>query len=493
MKHVAGFHSLSPRRRQGDVNVMWNLMAVLIYVVAIGKTRAEDLATQFPTYTTTWLTTEYDDMLFFNLPSIAITLDIEKDDDVLIPFQDKLTENLESHLEKFYRNKLLTAEIGNPVFMDVDLESRLLWKELSMTPKKQQIEDASSGINAFNYGTVEFLKKYEVRGIFNCKIKLRVEPIVTEDGEKEKLALLNQVLMHVFFLEAFEEDHEWDLLHGFLSNPILHDIINVDIKVMDSGFVHPHDRDGNLVFPKSIDYVKEAKTPTWMLVGIAFVITFGVVLIVVWFCLFILMKGKKRFRFFHLLRNKMCSSIDNNDDDSCKGSSVTGSTSSNDSVCTADPSTMSNINYNLDAWANSITSISLRNPNKRKKRGQKVVKRPYFRPSDEHSSNLSCITEADNESSCSTVKSTGTSRSERSRRKRESKNASLAMSTEHYESPSATSGLSSIIYEEGDVDKDTDADDDNNNKMQSAPLLSDRGLIRLLPSEDEDDYLFSKV
>ncbi|VEU35452.1 unnamed protein product [Pseudo-nitzschia multistriata] len=491
MNEICGFSS--SRRRRQRKNLLWNSIAVLISVGSMGSTYAEDFATQYPTTESTRFDDDdnsYDDILFFDLPSMAITLDVDTEDNVLIPFEDKLTESIEHHLEHFYQKKLLTSEIGNPKFIHVDLESNLLWTEVSMAPNMRQTDD------------VTFVKKYQVQGIFNSKIKLQVEPIVTEEGEKEKLSLLNQVLMDLFFLEAFEDDYQWDLLHGFLLEPLLHDIINVEINIMDSGFVHPHDANGNLVFEQGGDdfYSKsifslQTKDVHWIMVGVILATSFLVGLIALWICLCIATKGGKRHYCFRWLRGKTTTYYD---DKSLEGSSVTGSTSSHDSVSAESEAT--SLSYNLDAWANAITSITLRNPARRKKRGAKVVKRPYFRPSDEHSSDLSCIAEGDNESCTSTVKSAGTSRSERSRRKRRNSKSSWKSSTAYdlpsLDSSSVSSALSSVIYEEEPEKETADSDEnangiteDDDGTKQSAPLLSERGLIRLMPSDDEDDIL----
>ena len=103
----------------------------------------------------------------------------------------------------------------------------------------------------------------------------------------------------------------------------------------------------------------------------------------------------------------------------------------------------------------------------RKKRGAKVVQRPYFRPCQEHSSDLGCITEADNESWCSSVRSSKSGRSAKSSKSRASR----------YSRSRKRAVKSSVIHEEEEEDEE--------DQVQKSPLLTQRQLIKLMPSEDE--------
>ena len=95
-----------------------------------------------------------------------------------------------------------------------------------------------------------FVKRYQVEGIFNCKIKLQVEPINTEEAKSVRIS---ETLMNVFFLEAFENENYMDLKHDFLTDPLLRDIISTEVEVMDIGFVHPYDENGDLLFDSNDD------------------------------------------------------------------------------------------------------------------------------------------------------------------------------------------------------------------------------------------------
>jgi len=473
---------------------MWNVVVLLFSVAAIGNAQAEDVANA--TLSSPISTAP---MLFFDLPSLSMILDVEKEDNALIPFQDQLKDSMELHLEKFYKNKFLTSEVGIPAFVDVDLELQLLWKELWVEPKEitEEVQDQT-------YTKIAFVKKYEVRGILNCKIKLQIDPITSEYEieEEEKPVFVSQSLINIFYLEAFENEHYWDMMHGFLTTPLLRAILSAEVKVLDVDFVHPYDEQGNLRFESddnffglSIDYDDDAGVSFIMVVGVIFVIMFFLALVAIWFYLCVVMKGSQRFLWN---KNKIGRSR-SRDGDSFKGSSVTRSVNSdasgggNDDDEESTGSWASSITANLDQWASSITSIPLRDVDnrRRKNRGNKTVGRPYFRPGHEHSSSLDCITEVDNESWCSSVKSSRSGRSSKSRKKRynhsktrRSEESSPLASTESFDSSmSSSSSVVSTIIHEGV--SENSADDEEN--AQSSPLLIQRQLIKLIPSEDEDD------
>ena len=441
--------------------LMWNLIVALFSVASVGKAIAQDATSE---------------MLFFNLPSMSMTLDVEKSDNAIIPFQDQLKESMEEHLEKFYENKLLTTGVGIPKFVDIDLESQLLWKELWVGPKQTTLEVANH-----TYTENNFIKKYEVKGIFNCKMRLQIDPTVTILNE-EKPVFVSQTLIDIFFLEAFQSDHYWDMMHGFLTTPTLRGIISTDVQVLVSGFVHPYDENGDLLFESDDDFYGRGMdfdkgiSPI-AIVATAFAITFLCAIGVIWYYLCFVMKGDTRFMW----RKKKKRRSRPRDDGSLKGGARTDSTNSEDSDDSGeydddddDESFLGWASANLDAWASQITSIPLRDVEKkrRKKRNAKVVGRPYFRPSQEHSSSLGFITEADNESWCSSVRSGRSAKSSRSAKSR-------AYSRSRTRKPEDVE--SSVIYE-GDAE---DSTEDEDHDPQSSPLLTQRQLIKLMPSEDE--------
>eukprot|EP00531_Pseudo-nitzschia_arenysensis_P006978 CAMPEP_0116136512 /NCGR_PEP_ID=MMETSP0329-20121206/11762_1 /TAXON_ID=697910 /ORGANISM="Pseudo-nitzschia arenysensis, Strain B593" /LENGTH=470 /DNA_ID=CAMNT_0003631381 /DNA_START=70 /DNA_END=1482 /DNA_ORIENTATION=+ len=447
--------------------LMWKLIVVLFSAASVGKTLAQDASSE---------------MLFFDLPSLSMTLDVEKTDNAIIPFQDQLKESMEGHLEKFYENKLLTTGVGIPKFVDVDLESQLLWKELWVGPKALNFEVANH-----TYSENNFVKKYEVKGIFNCKMRLQIDPATTISGE-EKSVFVPETLINIFFLEAFQSDYYWDMMHDFLTTPLLQDIITADVKVMDAGFVHPYDDNGDLLFESDDDFYGRGmefkhKVSPIAIIASAVAIFFLFAICVIWYYLFFVLKGDTS-RFVWRKKKKGRS----RDDASLKGSSRTGSTNSEDDADESgeydededdDDSFVGWATANLDVWASSITSIPLRDVEKkrRRKRNAKVVQRPYFRPCQEHSSNLGCITEADNESWCSSVKSSRSNRSSKS-----SKNRAYSRSRTRKTESRADSN---IIYEDDAEEDEEQQQQYQHQQAQQSPLLTQRQLIKLMPSEDE--------
>lgn len=441
--------------------LMWKLIVVLFSAASVGKALAQDAASE---------------MLFFDLPSLSMTLDIEKSDNAIIPFQDQLKESMEGHLEKFYESKLLTTGVGIPQFVDFDLESQLLWKELWVGPKPTTLEVANH-----TYIENNFVKKYEVKGIFNCKMRLQIDPVTSVSGEEESV-FIPETLINIFFLEAFQSDHYWDMMHNFLTTPLLQDIITADVKVLDVGFVHPYDENGDLLFESDDDFYSRGmefkhKVSPIAIVASAFAIFFLFAICVIWYYLFFVLKGDTS-RFVWRKKKKSRS----RDDASLKESSRTDSTNSDDDSDGSceydndddDDSFMGWASANLDAWASSITSIPLRDVEKkrRRKRNAKVVQRPYFRPCQEHSSNLGCITEADNESWCSSVKSSRSNKSGKSSKSRAYSRSRTRKTEDRVDS--------NTIYED-----DTEEDEEQQQQAQQSPLLTQRQLIKLMPSEDE--------
>lgn len=469
--------------------MMWNLVVLLFSAAAIGKGQAEDTS---PTSTAP--------VLFFDLPSLSMTLDVEKEDNALIPFQDQLKESMESHLEKFYNNKLLTTEVGIPALVDIDLESQLLWKELWVEPK-ETTEEASG--QTFN--ELSFVKKYQVRGFFNCKIKLQIDPITTEYGA-EKPVFVPQTLMNIFFLEAFQNEHYWDMMHGFLTTPLLRDIISADLEVLDIGFVYPYDENGDLRFESdddfmsgSVKYDDNSGLSLIMILVSVFILLILLALIAVWLYICVVMKGDIRFKNkFRRKRSRDKGSQRSLETDSVHSEdSGDSGDSEEDDEEDEDNGWASSITANLDAWASAITSIPLRDVDskRRKKRKSKVVQRPYFRPSHEHSSYLENIWEADNESWCSSVRSgrsvkssrsTNNSRnnkSSHSRSRRPKEPSARLVSVASFDSEASTSSVAAVVIYEDDAENATDDDDES----QSTSLLTQRQVISLIPSEDETD------
>ena len=109
---MAASSSLSANRRR--LGMMWHVAVMLFSVAAIDRVSANNAS---PT-------------LYFDLPSLSLTLDVEKTDNYLIPFQNRLRNAIDDHLEFFYEKKLLKSEVGVPKLVDIELESQLLWKEV---------------------------------------------------------------------------------------------------------------------------------------------------------------------------------------------------------------------------------------------------------------------------------------------------------------------------------------------------------------------------
>jgi len=494
---------------------MWSVVVLLFSVSAIETAQAtgdSDPTTSFPTTSTSSPTTSTSSptsstlsptssapVLLFELPSLSITLDVEKQDDALIPFQDKLKEVMENHLEEFYNDKFLTSEVGIPAMVDVNLDSQIIWKELWVEPK--EIIDYSQN---HEYNDISFVKKYEVQGFSNCKIKFQIDPLTTQYGVKKPL-YVSQTLVDLFFLEAFESDHYWDMMHDFLTTPLLQDIISADVTVLDDGFVHPYDENGNLLFESNDDFFGKivqfdddgggtgnTGMSTLMIAASIIIMLFFLTLVLIWIYICVAMRGEL---LFHLRRRRRVGRSRSREEGSYKDSVSTRSSYSDEdlsSVASIDGDEdepfapgggwASSISANLDAWANSITSIPLRDIDvarkgrKKKKAGKKVVGRPYFRPCQEHSSSLDCITEADNESWCSTVKS-GRSRSSARSGSTRTRGASRG-GTRRAGDDDDDDGVAAI--HEGDEE---DSDDDDEERGQASPLLIQQPQQR--PQEDQ--------
>jgi hypothetical protein len=103
-----------------------------------------------------------------------------------------------------------------------------------------------------------------------------------------------------------------------------------------------------------------------------------------------------------------------------------GSDSVTDDACTNSSVDMAHDDEEsawLDHWAQSITSIPLREPksvSRKKKRGQ-PTKQSFVRPAHQHSTFLDCIAEADNESCASTVATESSTRTSRTTNSSKSK------------------------------------------------------------------------
>ena len=97
--------SSSPANR-GRLGIMWHVAALLFSVVLIDGVSASGASQTF----------------YFDLPSLEMTLDVEKTDNYLIPFQNRLRSTMTDHLEEFYIHKLLESKVGVPRSLDIELD-----------------------------------------------------------------------------------------------------------------------------------------------------------------------------------------------------------------------------------------------------------------------------------------------------------------------------------------------------------------------------------
>ena len=287
-------------------------------------------------------------MLRYDLPSFALYLKVTKKDNALIEFQDHLEETIAEHLQTFYENKI--SLVKPPTSVHVALDSKLVWKELSSTTEKDT--SSSTTITEYTAQTETTFKQYEVSGKYECKIAIKYD---MEEMNEQDSKFLTQSLMNLFFIESFQADNYWDLLHSFLSSPILQDIKDVQITVLEDGFI-PYSGgqpsfDDDYYIPLHTKTNSGSGMTPGMILGVALATIFCIGLVGIWIYLCFMVPGT----FFYDLRKNggkvegLYKESDSVTDDACTNSSVDMTPDDEESKW-------------LDHWAQSITSIPLREP-----------------------------------------------------------------------------------------------------------------------------------
>jgi hypothetical protein len=285
-----------------------------------------------------------------------------------------------------------------------------------------------------------------------------------DDGDSEKNFFITDSLMSLFFIEAFQAGNYWDLLHRFLASPTLQEISDVEITVLEDGFVpysggSPSFDDDWYKPPRLRSSASNDTMTPGMVIGIAFATLFCIGLIAIWVYLCFMVPGT----FLYNARRRKPEAH-------YKDGSVTDDACTNDSI----DFTPEEESAWLDAWAQSVTSIPLREPSgiqkKKKKRGQ-PTKQSFVRPAHEHCPSLDCIDESDNESCASSVASTKTTATNRTTKSsiKEQKNRSMVDYLSS--SPFLQQGAFGTIAEQNDMILDppgkntSDADEDRKERL----------------------------
>jgi hypothetical protein len=303
--------------------------------------------------------------VLYSVPNFSLMMHIANQNDANIVFQDRLENALRDHLDHFFSTKMDAETYGHGSVQEVSLSSSIIWRE--------KVEDAQDQVPHDDGGTEgRLVRQYEALADFECQINLNIDDNA-----------LSQPIMDLLLIEAFEGENYWYLFHILLSDDILNAIDQLQISVNTIGF-RPYDG-------KDPEY--ETHESGWSKstsIGVAAASFFFLILAGMWVYLCLFAKGTLWFRtrphpwtFLFRTRPHPSASFD-------KGSVTTDAQSSDpdvDSYCFDDEEESAW----MDAWASSITSITMRHPTKPKK--QKRVRRPAQRASLR--SVLSAIMEGD--------------------------------------------------------------------------------------------------
>jgi hypothetical protein len=350
--------------------------------------------------------------LRYELPSFSLTLKVDKHDNTLITFQDRLEETIEDHLEDFFQEKLETF-LKLPTKVRFDLESKLIWRELSTEASEASSQSQQSD---YVFQEQELVKKYEVRGQYDSQMTLNYYNNNNNETVSQN-SMVTHSLLTLLFIESFQGRNYWDLIHRILSSPTLMDTTDVQITVLEDGFVP--NNGGAVAFDDDYWFATQkrhhsAMSPG-MIVALAFVTFFCLAIVAIW--TYLCYNVPSSF-FMNVSKPRNATTYKGQD------GSVTDDACTDNSLEYGDEETIGGSVGNdwMDVWAKQVTSIPIREPftlPKRKKRGQ-PTRQSFVRPAHEHFSDLDCITELDNESCCnSTVasaKTAATSRTSRSSR-----------------------------------------------------------------------------
>jgi trimeric autotransporter adhesin len=384
--------------------------------------------------------------ILYDLPSFSLTLQVSKNNNRLVSFQDELQKEIQYHLEEFFKSKLDTMQTTaststRMLVQNVGLSSHIVWRELtaaltdggSMTTTSSATTTPTTNterttVTDDDTQNQSIEKAYEVRGSYDCDLSLLLERYhadddATEDSSSSSSGLgVSSTLMNLFFIEAFQGENYWDLIYRFLSNDELRNIHDVMIVVQDDGFKPYHH--GLDHYQVDDDWYNNSDSSPNIskgaIVGLAFGTLITIAMIGGAVYIFCIVQGSSLHRLYKITfaigeRTGGSGSSSINDDkgsetdDACTNSSSEPNENDDDN----DDDNNDEESGWLDAWANSITSIPIRDPSfHRKKRRGKPTVQPFVRPAHEAMSSLEldCIDEVDNE----TVTSDRTSESKTS-------------------------------------------------------------------------------
>jgi hypothetical protein len=320
--------------------------------------------------------------ILYTLPAFTMVLQVQKSDNALTVFQDRLDIALRSHFIAFFSDQLNTEDFSYGTVVDVGLVSQTFWREIN--------DDGETVETSATTATLDPTapRRYEVRASFESQM----EVIMDMDIASTKLP---QSSMDLLFVEALQGDNYWDLYELFVSDNELNQINTVEISVMANGFRPFDSQDGSVTGYDTEDYW----TPS-MTVGVAFAVFFVCVLAIMWLYLCIFVRGTCLFRtrrvldghkmMDHKKEPEQSSDTDQNSSDT-EGDLAFGAGPASESAW-------------MDAWATAITSIPVRELAKGGKKRPK--KQRVRRPSKQNCSNLGQIVELVDEDDRSLV-STG--------------------------------------------------------------------------------------
>lgn len=309
----------------------------------------------------------------FNLPSFSLVLNVDKSENALIVFQDRLNKVVQLHLTEFFREKVDATSVGErEVEEEVALSSAYVWRELATSDNGNQ-------------------QHYEVRSNFDCQIEVGYSTTTNVGNSR-----LSQSIMDLYLIEAFQGDNYWSLVHSFLKDQVLEDITEVKITVMADGYIHYNGQD-----PSTLDlYDTTGEWTPAMTAGVVFATLLVMSLVIMWSYICCYTRNSPLARFTMFRRHRFSDKTDSATDDM-------------NSTSTLNPEDDEEEGKWMDQWAESVTSIPLREPVKpRKSKKQRVVRRPGH----QHNTFLNSIEEAEDE--CSTVCSVESSRSKPRERQR---------------------------------------------------------------------------
>ena len=351
------------------------------------------------------------------LPAFSMELHVKNIDVSLVEFQDRLEDAVRKHLVNFFSVRINTEDFDYGTVEDVTISAQLFWREIMEKKQEQQQQQQyltndeeeddlslTNDVEDLNNEPARDIssdgqRKYEVRSSFECQLQLNNMDVVIAATR------LNPSMVGLLLLEAFEGNNYWHLYHLFFSDTQLSQIDDVQISVMTNDGFKPQSGINNSNDGDSFDGSRGKHGSSsltfggWtmsMTIGIAFASFFLFVLVVMWTYLLLFVRGTCLLKVGGGGGNNLTKD---------------GSVTDQENISDLDDEMIYPKHHQhqqqeddesawMDEWAIQITSIPLRQPKKSKKslkRKQQCVRRP----SQQHMSHLSQISESDaDDSSC---------------------------------------------------------------------------------------------